>query len=75
MTVCLEFKEAYNDFLLTRRSQLNILKDVEFSKSRQVLAAKRKELVNKGKGNKPNTAMSLTDEEENKLFGSGQFSV
>lgn len=60
-------------FLVDQKSQSNILKDVEFSKSRQVLAAKRKELVNKGKGNKPNAAMSLTDEEENKLFDSGQF--
>ena len=60
-------------FLVDQKSQLNILKDVEFSKSRQVLAAKRKELVNKGKGNKPNAAMSLTDEEENKLSDSEQF--
>ena len=50
-------------FLVEKNSQLNIL----------VLAAKRKELVNKGKGNKPSAAMSLTDEEENKLFDSGQF--
>jgi hypothetical protein len=44
--------------------------------SRQVLAAKRKSLVNKaGKGNKPNATRSLTQEEEDKLFECGQFGV
>ena len=48
--------------------------DKEFEKSRQVLAAKRKNLVQKaGKGNRPNATHSITDEEEDKLFQSGQF--
>ena len=44
--------------------------------SRKVLAAKRKSLIQKaGKGNRPNSTRSLTDEEEDKLFKSGQFGV
>lgn len=51
----------------------NILKDQEFQRSREVLAAKRKSLVAKGKGNKPNATRPLTDDEEDKLFSVGYF--
>ena len=51
----------------------NILKDKAFLQSRNVLAARRKDLVNSGKGNKPQATRALTDVEENKLFESGQF--
>ena len=42
--------------------------------SRKVLPAKRKNLVQKaGKGNRPNATRAVTDEDEDKLFKSGQF--
>ncbi|CAH3165359.1 unnamed protein product [Porites lobata] len=51
----------------------NILKDDAFSRSRRILAAKRKSLVKEGRGNKPNASCELTDEEEAKLFEAGKF--
>ena len=50
----------------------NILKDEVFCCSRQVLATKRKNLVKQGKGNRPNVTRELEDEEEEKLFESGE---
>ena len=46
---------------------------MEFEKSRQVLAAKRKNFVKQGKGCKPQATRALTDDEENTLFVTGQF--
>ena len=61
-------------FLSEGKSPCNILVDKEFETSRKVLAARRKSLVQRaGKGNKPNATRSLTEEEEDKLFKSGQF--
>ena len=45
----------------------------EFYRSREVLAAKRKNIVKQGRGNKPNACRELTTEEEEKLFESGEF--
>ena len=70
------FQRSIHRFLSDNKSQFNILRDKEFEMSRQVLAAKRKSLVNKaGKGNKPNATRSLTQEEEDKLFECGQFGM
>ncbi|XP_070549668.1 uncharacterized protein [Ptychodera flava] len=41
----------------------SIIRDKEFEKSRKCLAAKRVSLKKQGKGNKPNAAERLTDEE------------
>jgi len=46
----------------------NILRDDPFSRSREVLASKRKNLVKQGRGNKPNACRELTDEDVNKVF-------
>ena len=63
------FSEAYRGSF-----RWKILFYKEFETSRKVLAAKRKSLVQKaGKGNRPNATRSLTDDEEDKLFKSGQF--
>ena len=51
----------------------SILKDDAFSRSKSVLAAKRKSLVKEGRGNKPNASRELMDEEEAKLFETGEF--
>ena len=56
-------------------SLINILKDNEFSKSREVLAAKRKNQFRQGKGNCPNATRELTEAEEDALFENGQFGV
>ena len=49
------------------------LKTKSFCNSREVLAAKRKNLVKQGRGNKPNACRKLTSEEKEKLFESGAF--
>jgi len=56
-------------------SLINIFKDNEFSKSREGLAAKRKNLVRQGKGNRPNATRELSEAEEDALFENGQFFV
>ena len=58
---------------LKLKVSFNILKDEEFCRSREVLAAKRKNLAKQGRGNKPNACRELTSEEEEKLFESGAF--
>ena len=45
------------------------------SKSSEVLAAKRKNLVRQGKGNCPNATREVTAAEEDALFENGQFGV
>jgi hypothetical protein len=71
---CQVSREVYNDRYLTENNiQTNILKDIEFEKSRQVLAAKRKNLVEQGNGCKPQATRALTYDEENTLFITSQF--
>ena len=61
-------------YLSEKGSSFNILKDKDFEKSRKVLAAKRKSLIHEhGKGNKPQAATALEDEEEDALFEIGEF--
>ena len=67
------FQRSLQRYLTENNIQTNILKDVEFEKSRQVLAAKRKNLVKQGKGCKPQATRALTDDEENTLFVTGRF--
>jgi integrase len=53
---------------------LNIFKDVEFSKSRDVLLARKRQLVEThAKGNRPQACRALTEEEEELLFDKGLF--
>ncbi|CAH3039920.1 unnamed protein product, partial [Porites evermanni] len=61
----------FQRYLHEKGSLINILKDNEFSKSREVLAAKRKNLVRQGKGNCPNATRELTEAEEDALFENG----
>ena len=49
-------------------SNINILKNDEFKQSRSALMAKRRQLVSKGKGNRPYATRALTESEEDKLF-------
>ena len=69
------FQRSFQRHLHEEGSLINILKDNEFSKSREVLAAKRKNLVRQGKGNRPNVTRELTEAEEDALFENGRFGV
>ena len=73
------FQRSLQRYLNDKGSKLNILKDQEFSKSRQVLLAKKKQLVEESaKGNRPRAAQELSEgeeeeEEEDLLFTLGEF--
>ena len=69
------FQRSFQRHLHEEGSLINILKDNEFFKSREVFAAKRKNLVRQGKGNLPNATRELTEAEEDALFENGQFGV
>ena len=67
------FQRSFQRYFTEKKLPFNIFEDEEFSRCRQVLAAKRKSLVQSGLGNKPNAARELTEKEQNKLFETGQF--
>ena len=68
------FQRSIQRYLSEKGSSVNILKDKDFEKSRKVLSAKRKSLFHEpGKGNKPQAAMVLEDDEEDALFETGEF--
>ena len=60
-------------YLVANNYPANILQDMIFDKSRQALAAKRKELTKLGYGNKPNATRELNEEEVYLLFKEGYF--
>ena len=68
------FQRSLQRYLKDKGSKLNILKDNEFSKSGEVLLAKKKQLVEESaKGKRPRAAREITEEEEDLLFTSGEF--
>ena len=68
------FQRSIQRYLSEKKYPFNILKDNEFEKSRKVLAAKRKSLVHEhGKGNKPQAAQAIDEDEEDALFEAGEF--
>ena len=68
------FQRSIQRYLGERGSSVNILKDKDFEKSRKVLSAKRKSLVHEhGKGNKPQAATALENDELDALFKTGEF--
>ena len=59
------FQRSIQRYLSEKKYPFNILKDNEFEKSRKVLAAKRKSLVYEhGKGNKPQVAQAIDENED-----------
>ena len=59
------FQRSFQCHLNNKNSGLNLFKDLEFTKSREVLLAKKRELVEKfPKGNLPQAARCLTEAEE-----------
>lgn len=68
------FQRSLQRYLNDKNSKLNILKDREFHKSREVLLSKKKQLVfEEAKGNRPHAAKELSNTEEDLLFRSGEF--
>ena len=68
------FQRSIQRYLSEKIYAFNILKNNEFEKSRKVLAAKRKSLVHEhGKGNKPQAAQAIDEDEEDALFEAGEF--
>ena len=68
------FHRSLQRFLNDKGSPLNLLKDQQFKKSREVLSARKKQfVVENAKGNRPQAARELTAEEEDELFRLGEF--
>ena len=59
---------SFNRHLKACKYPANIIEDKEFEQVRQALQARSKQLKKDGKGNKPNEAEALTDEEVNTLY-------
>ena len=68
------FQRSIQRYLNDKNSSTNIMKDQEFTKSREVLSARKRDLVvSNAKGNRPQAARELTEDEEDLLFENGQF--
>ena len=68
------FQRNVQRYLSGKKYPFNILKDNEFEKSRKVLAAKHKSLVHEhGKGNNPQAARAIDENEEDALFEAEEF--
>ena len=65
------FQKSIQRCLKDKNSSFNLFQDMEFAKSRKVLLAKKRELVEKhDKGNRPQVVGSNTPSEEDLLFHS-----
>ncbi|KAL9978613.1 hypothetical protein ACROYT_G016149 [Oculina patagonica] len=63
------FHRSLQRYLNDHGSTLNILKDKEFSLSRDALSSRKRQLLRDfGKGNRPQAARPLTDAEEDLMF-------
>ena len=69
-----DFQRSLQRYLNDKSSQVNILQDQEFYKSREVFLAKKRELVQQhAEGNRPQACRELTITEEDQLFQLGLF--
>ena len=68
-TTLRSFISSFNRFLRKINYPTTIIEGDEFRKTRECLPAKQRELKKEGKGNKPNAAEALTDEEVDILYG------
>lgn len=66
------FISSFERYLKQHNYSASLIKDDIFSKCREVLKAKPKDLKSQGKGNKQRSAAPITDEEINKLFEANQ---
>lgn len=67
-TTLRSFISSFDRYLRKKDYPTTIMEGHEFRKARDILVAKQKELKKEGKGNKPNAARNLTDEEVDILF-------
>ena len=67
------YRNSWQRVISDQGLKYDIKKDPEFEKSCKVLKSRRKELTNKGKGNKPNAARNLEQDEVNILYETGFF--
>ena len=73
-TTLTSFHLSLQRYLNDHSSTLNILKDQQFSLSREALSARKRQLLpDFGKGNRPQAAPHLTDAEEDLMFEQGEF--
>ena len=61
--------------LKNKRCTLSIVRDTEFSSSKEVLEDKAKQLRLAGRGKRPNKARQVSEEEEEILWKSGKLEV
>ena len=59
---------SFGRYLKKKNYGFSIMKDAEFEQARKALQSKQKDLKQKGKGNKPNTSVALTEEEIKLLY-------
>ena len=68
------FHRSLQRYLNDHGSTFNILKDQQFSLSREALTSRRRQLLRDfGKENRPKAALPLTDAEEDLMFERGEF--
>ena len=68
------FQRNIQGYLSEKNHPFNIPEENEFEKSRRVLAAKHKSLVHEhGKGNNPQVAQTIDENEKDALFEAGKF--
>ena len=67
------YRNAWQRVIADKGLKFDIKTDPEFQRSREVLKSKRKQLTNEGKGNKPNAARELEQDEVNVLYETGFF--
>ena len=60
---------SFNRHLKECKYPISVINDVAFERKRKCLEAKNKQLTKKGKGNRPNAAEALSDDEINILYG------
>ena len=59
---------SFERYLKKKNYGFSIMKDAEFEQARKALRSKQKDLTQKGKGNKPNASVALTEEEIKLLY-------
>ena len=68
------FQRSIQRYLNDNNSSANVMKHQEFAKSREVLSARKRDLVvNNAKGSRPQAARELTEDEQDLLFQTGPF--
>ena len=66
---------SFNRHLKECKYPVSIIEDVVFERTRKCLEAKNKQRKKEGKGNRPNAAEALTDDEINILYGNNLLGI